>query len=171
MNERVDGPFFLTCLHGRSSDLLVQSSDRHKDDGAHEKRHKREYPIKPDHDDRHSDNKETRGKERKQTIHRQALNRIGVGGDPIQQIADLTASVKGERKALKMIIEITPQVIDQSLSNADARIVVQESQRGQQQINQDEPHARCQQKRLGRPVLAEADRQRLATQDMVNNEL
>ena len=68
--------------------IAAMASEQERDD---RERDQRQRPVEPHHHDHHADQQHDRREDREEPVHGQRLDGEGVGGEPVEQIADLRA--------------------------------------------------------------------------------
>ena len=127
----------------------MQRRNHHEDkqNRTYDESQKGEKRIHADHHQKHADKKCKRTQHREKTVHREGLDCVGIRGQPIEQVADLTAVMKRKRKALDMAVEVATQIVDHILPDSDRRIIVEDAQPSEEQINNDQTRA-CEQEKV-----------------------
>jgi len=112
-----------------------------------------------------------RGHGGKQAVHRQGLQRQGVGGDPVEEVTHAGPAVKAERQTVQMRVEIAPQRGHHPLADADRGVVAQHGERTDRGVNHDEGGARREEERRLRPPGGPSERRGRVTQHRVDDDL
>ena len=69
-----------------------------------------------------------------QAVHGEGLQREGVGGHPVEEVAHSAAAVKGEREPVEVGVEIAAQIAHHALADADGRAVVHDGEGAEQRV-------------------------------------
>src|SRR6266536_4809516 len=78
--------------------------------------------------------------------------------------------MKGKRKTLDLAVKIPPEVIDHLLPNSDRRIIIEDTQPSQKNINDDQTSAGKPENALRGPGLSELPGYGCSGQDMVDDD-
>jgi hypothetical protein len=102
-----------------------QPADREIERRAHHEGHAGQHRVVAHHDHEHPDEHQRRADQRKGPVHHDALDRVGVGHHPEEQVAGLLLVVEPERELLQVGPDRDAQVVDHPLAHVDREVVGQ----------------------------------------------
>jgi len=121
--------------------MFAHEGNDDNQDRADAEGQQRQQPVHADHDEEHHAKEGDRRQNGENPIHGDGLNGVGIRRDAIKQITHLSSAVEGQREALEMTVEITPEIVHHPLTDLDRGVVVENRQPPQEQVNQHQAEA------------------------------
>ena len=171
LHDRVDLALALPELARRPGDAAVEPRDDDEERGAHREGQQSQRRVEPDHDAAHSDQQHRRRHRGKQAVHGQGLEREGVRGDAVEQVADARAPVEGERQPVQVRVQVAAQVVHHALTDLDRRVVAQHVQGADDGVEGHYGETRGEEHRRGRPSAGPVPGQRLPAEHRIDDDL